>query len=77
MRQNFHRDGGTDLFSTAQEYAKSLKENLSILKNPATGRFHVIRKFDVQRRINELGWILYATVELQVVTRYHVPDTSV
>ncbi len=70
----FHPDGGTDLLSTAVEYARSLREECSVLKNPSTGRFHIIRQYDVSRRVREMNWILYATITVITSVEYHLPS---
>lgn len=76
-RPGFHADGGSDLLSTAIEYGVKLQEACSVLQSSKTGRFHVVRHFDVQRRITELGWTLYATLTVTVSVEYHLPDKSI
>jgi hypothetical protein len=73
---HFHSDGGTDLLSVAVDYAASLKEDCSVLKCPQTGRFHIIRKYDVERRVTQLKWVRYATLAVYVHREYHAPDTQ-
>ena len=71
---HFHSDGGADTLSIVIDYAKRLREDCSILKNPATGRFHSIRQYDVERRVRELGWIRYVTLTVVIHTETHLPD---
>lgn len=70
----FHHDGGAELYSKAEAYAKRLREDCSILRNPETQRFHVIRPYDVARRVKELGWVLCATITWVASIELHLPS---